>query len=705
MLDLTVEVMSVRYRAPEGDFAVMEALSEEGEEITLTGPLGPLHEGETVQVQGRWREHDRHGRQLHVVQVHIKEPTSELALLGYLSSIKHVGRQGAAFLVGRHGTQVLEVVDRAPRSRLLEVPGIGRARIGAAIRSWEEQGAQREMRIFLATHGVQAAVAARIYRAWGSDSIERLRTDPYSITELSGIGFLTADALARALGVSAKAPERLRAGLLYTLVQAELDGHCYLPTQELYTRASKLLGCDVKSQIQELSQVDSLICERAPDGGELVYESAMHGVENSLAASVRRLISGAPTLKLKQIRRPKRGGFIPTDDQWHAVTVALEHRLSILTGGPGTGKTMSMRVLVDVLRSEKRTVRLCAPTGKAARRLSTATGEPASTIHRLLEWMPEEGFTRDRENPIEGADMLIVDEASMLSVRLAEALFSAVGEHTHVLLVGDVDQLAPIGPGRVLEDLIATATVPVTALREIFRQAARSLIVQAAHAINRGQSPPLSGGPDTIRDFFFIRADGPQAIFEEVVSLACGRLAGHYGLDPSIEIQVLAPMRRGETGIDAINTELRTRLNPDGKSISGSHLRVGDRVIQTRNDHEHELMNGEVGLIVDHFAERERVLLITDDGRQLTLPIGALETVQLAYAISIHKSQGSQAPAIVVPLTRGHGIMLTRNLLYTAVTRSEKVCVVVGEPQALELALSRRDARARYTRLSELVGA
>jgi exodeoxyribonuclease V alpha subunit len=701
--DYTVEVMSVRYRAPEGDFAVLQGLSEEGEEITLTGALAFLRAGETLQVSGRWREHGRHGRQLQVVQAHVKAPTSELALLGYLEDIKHVGPQGATFLLERHGGEVLNVVDRSPRARLLEVPGIGRARIAAAVSSWQEQSVQREVRMFLASLGVQAAVAARIYRVWGAESIDRLKEDPYGITALPGIGFLTADSLARALGTPADAPERLHAGMHYTLSQAELDGHCYLPAGELYARASRLLECDVRKHIPSLREVPLLVCEPAESGEELVYDAAMFEIERSLASAVRTLLEGQPTLALKRVRRPRQGAFLPTDDQWHAVRVALENRLSILTGGPGTGKTMSMRVLVEILRAEKHSVRLCAPTGKAARRLSAATGEPASTIHRLLEWMPEEGFTRGPDQPIEGADVLIVDEASMLSVRLAQALFSAVGPNTHVLLVGDVDQLAPVGPGRVLEDLIASRRVEVTALQEIFRQAARSLIVRAAHAINRGEEPPLAGGEDTIRDFFFIRCSAAEEIFEEVITLATGRLANYYKLDPTIEIQVLAPMRKGAAGIDAINAELRARLNKRGKAVPGTQLRVGDRVIQTRNDHEHELMNGEVGVISEYMPERERVRLTTDDGRSLTLPTGALDTVQLAYAISIHKSQGSQAPAIVVVLSRAHGNMLTRNLLYTGVTRSEKVCVIVGEPEALKLALSRRDARARYTRLSGLV--
>jgi exodeoxyribonuclease V alpha subunit len=704
-VDLTVEVMSVRYRAPETDFTVLMALTEEGEEFVLTGALSHLHEGETVKLTGSWREHPKHGRQFQAVQAHPREPTSELALLGYLSQIKHVGPRGAAFLLDRHGTEVLHVVDRSPRKSLLAVPGIGRARIAAAVESWEEQISQREVRIFLAEHGVPAAVAGRVYRAWGSESVGRLRENPYSISELPGVGFQTADALARALGTPPDAPGRLDAGLLHTLRQAELGGHCFLPQAELCRLALRLLGRNPEKRLASLRRREKIVCERDAAGQQIVYEAGLHRLEQSLAGCVRDLIAAKPTIKLKRVRRPTTGSFLPTDDQWHAVGVALAHRVSILTGGPGTGKTMSMRVLVQLLRSEGRSVRLCAPTGKAARRLGRATGEAASTIHRLLEWMPNGGFARDASTPIEEAEMLIVDEASMLSVSLAQALLCAVGPNTHVLLVGDVDQLAPVGSGRVLEDLIACERVPVTSLKQIFRQAARSLIVRAAHAINRGEEPPLSGDEDTIRDFFFISATQPQVIFDEVVSLASKRLASHYKLNPNVEIQVLAPMRKGPVGIEAINAALRARLNPEGEAIAGTPLRVGDRVIQTRNDHDHELMNGEIGVLTDHNPDSQRVRLATDDGRELGLPVSALETVQLAYAISIHKSQGSQAPAIVVALSSSHGIMLTRNLLYTAVTRSERVCVVVGEPQALRLALSRRDARARYTRLAELVAA
>lgn len=701
LVDLTVEVMSIRYRSPESDFTVLQGLSEEGEELALTGALGHLHEGETVKLRGHWREHPKHGRQFQALEAQCKEPTSELALLGFLSQIKHVGPQGAAFLLDRYGEEVLEIIDRRPRARLHEVPGIGRARIAQTVQSWEAQRAQRELQILLSGHGLPVAIAARVFRAWGEESIERVRENPYCIAELAGVAFHTADALARSMGVSPEDPGRLEAGLLHTLRRAELDGHCYLPRAQLCQQARRLLGWDCESALELLAERGAIVCESAEDGSQLVYDAGLHQVEQALARRVRELTCAPAILELRRVRRPRRGAFLPTDDQWRAVKVALEHRFSILTGGPGTGKTMSMRVLVELLRSQQRSVRLCAPTGKAARRLASATGEAASTIHRLLGWTGE-GFERDAENPIEDVDVLIIDEASMLSLRLAQALLCAVGEQTHVLLVGDVDQLAPIGSGRVLEDLIASGQVPVTALKQIFRQAARSLIVRAAHAINHGQEPPLSGEQDTIRDFFFIRATSEREIFDAVVSLASERLANHYDLQPH-EVQVLAPMRKGSVGIDAINAELRARMNPRGRPIPGSSLRIGDRVIQTRNDHEHELMNGETAVVLPQGGDSQRVSLATDDGRKLSMPRSALDTLTLAYAISIHKSQGSQSPAIVVALSSQHEIMLTRNLLYTAVTRSERVCVLVGEERALRYALSRGDARARYTRLADLI--
>jgi exodeoxyribonuclease V alpha subunit len=717
-LELDVEVSSLRYRSPDGEFAVVDALTPARERIVLTGPIGYLHDGEELRVCGSWREHPRHGQRFEVTRAHHPEPSSEAGLIAALSAIRHVGTRGAAFLYERYGIEVLAVLDRAPRQRLGEVPGIGRVRIDGALRSFEEQRAQRALRMFLGSCGVEAAVASRIYRAWGTGSVQQLRTEPYCITRLPGIGFQSADVLARALGIARDAPARLDAGLLHTLQQAELDGHCYLPRPELERRARNLLfaadDANGSASAPLALRAEALCAERrlcAVRSGEeeLLYAAEMHEVEERLAADVQALLSSPPALDAERARRPRRGSFVPTDEQWQAVRLALEHRLSILTGGPGTGKTTSMRVLVEQLRAAGASARLCAPTGKAARRLAGATGTQASTIHQLLGWVPGIGFARNRANRLEGIDMLIVDEVSMLSVRLAEALFAAIGPDTHVLLVGDTDQLAAVGPGRVLEDLIASACVPVTALREVFRQARRSLIVRAAHAINEGLPPsaPVAAraSESVARDFFFIERRREEEIFAEVVSLACHRLASHFGLDPTIDIQVLTAMRRGRVGIEALNAELRRRLNPHGAAVPGSALRIGDRVIQTRNDHEHDFMNGEVARVAECDRERERVRLAGDDGRALMLPLSALDSVEPAYAISIHKAQGSQAPAIVLALARSQRIMLTRNLLYTGVTRAERVCVLVAQPGALELALGRRDARRRYTRLAEIVAA
>jgi exodeoxyribonuclease V alpha subunit len=695
---LSVEVAAVRWRAPDGAFAVLSGVSDEGEEVVLVGALDHVHEGESVAVEGGWQRHPKHGWRFVAERTRVQEPASEQALLAYLGSVKHVGPRGAAWLLERHGPeQVLAVVDRDPERVLREVPGIGAMRIGAAVRSWEDQGALRAVRLFLEEHGVPAAVAARIYRAYGPGAIETLRADPYGLTELDGIGFATADALAQALGTPPDSPGRLDAGLRHALREAEGDGHCHLPRAELSERARRLLGADADDRIDELAAGGRLVLE-----GDRVFDPAMHAIERRLADHVRTLVDDEPRLRLRSPKRPT-DGFVPSDAQWAIVKAVLDHRLAVLTGNPGTGKTAVMRVLVELLHAEKRTVRLCAPTGKAARRLAETTGALATTIHRLLEYVPGEGFTRDAEDPIPGTDLLIVDEASMLSVRLAEALFAAVGPRTHVLLVGDVDQLAPVGPGRVLDDLIESGRVPVVRLTEIFRQAARSLIVRAAHAVNDGRPPPTRAGAGDVRDFFFVERTGPGAIFEEVVSLASARLPAHYDLDARADVLVVAPMHRGPVGIDALNAELRARLNADGAAIPGTPLRVHDRVIQTKNNHERELMNGEMGVIEHHDAERERVLLACDDGRRLSLPVAELDTMRLAHAVSIHKAQGSQAPAVVVVLHRGHHLMLTRNLVYTAITRAERVCVVVGERAALHVALGRRDAHARHTRLAELV--
>jgi exodeoxyribonuclease V alpha subunit len=698
--ELALEIAAVRWRLPDGDFAVLVGITDEGEEVTVTGALADVQPGEVIDVRGEFRRHAKHGWQFAAEGVRVRAPVGEDALLAYLGAVKHVGPTGAQWLLERHGAEVLSIIDADPGARIREVPGIGPRRIGAAVDSWREQGALRALRLFLDSHGVPAAVAARVYRAFGAGSIEQLQADPYALTQLDGIGFATADALARALGVPLDHPGRLDAGVLHALALAEDDGHCHLPRAELAERARRLLGADADDRIDGLAASGKL---EVDDGGR-VADARLAAIERRLAARARELARSEPELSLRDETRPVSGDFVPSDDQWSAVLNALHHRLSILTGGPGVGKTASMRALVDLLRANRKSVRLCAPTGKAARRLAELTGAEATTIHRLLEYVPGEGFGRDASDPIDGCDMLIVDEASMLSLRLAEPLLDAVGSRTHVLLVGDVDQLAPVGPGRVLDDLIASGAVPVTRLTTIFRQAARSLIVRAAHAINHGEPPPTAPIDDGLRDFFLIERANPRAVFDEVISLASERLPRHYSLDPVADLQVLAPMYKGPVGIDAINTELRARLNPDGRAIPGTPFRLQDRVIQTKNNHERLLMNGELSVIVFHDDDRDEVTLATDDGRRVSLPIRELDTFKLGFASSVHKAQGSQWPGVVVALSRSHHVMLTRNLVYTALTRAADLLVLVAEPGAVPMAARRIEARARHTRLAELVG-
>lgn len=695
---IAAEIVAVRWRADDGGFAVLAAVREDdGEELVLTGPIAHLHEGDTVEVSGAWREHPKFGRQLHVVQVKVGAPATTDALLTLLESVKHVGPKGAEWLVGRHGSEVLEIVDRDPGTRLREVPGIGKAKLKAAIASWQQQAGGRALRMLLAEHDVPAAVAARVHKALGGGALALLEEDPYALAKVDGIAFATADAVARALGTPADAPQRIHAALTHVLRAAEQDGHCFLPRSELLPRAARLLELPGEAVAAELEHAELVL------DGERVLEPRMDRTEQRLAERVRDLACAPPTLDVDVPDDPPDGDHAPTATQWRAVQAAAEHRLTILTGLPGTGKTATMRALVDLLADQRRTVRLCAPTGKAARRLSEATGAEATTIHRLLEYVPGEGFARDADDPLTGVDLLVVDEASMLDVRLAAALLEAVGPRTHVLLVGDVDQLAPVGPGRVLEDLIASGIVPATKLVEVFRQAARSLIIRAAHAIDRGESPPTVAGEGDIRDFFLIERDSADRVFAEAISLATRRLPQHYDLDPVSDLQVLVPMHRGPAGIDAFNETLRAELNPDGRAVKGTPFRLGDRIMQTRNNHERQFYNGEIGVIVANDPGRGTLTLVGDDGRRLTLDNNEAGTLRLAYACSVHKMQGSQAPAIVIALARGHAPMLTRNLVYTAVTRSQTVCVVVAERGALPTALGRVDASRRNTRLVELV--
>lgn len=712
-VSIAVSVSGFIYAA-EG-FAVVETYDEEGRRWVLVGDLDYLHPGERIEVEGELVYHPKYGPQVKVARLNHPRPAGKEGVIAALAAVRHIGRQGAELLYARYGEKTLEQVEADPERVLGEIPGIGAKRLPEAVASWREQREERQLRVFLAEAGLDGQTAGRIRRAWGKRPVGRLLADPYALLELPGVGFITADRLGRAVGIAANHPKRLAAALLHALSQAELNGHCYLPRPELERQAVALLAKTDQPAAREAvgAALERLLAEGSliADGEEreAIYEAGMHATESSLALQVRALATAGPHLDHPGPARTIEG-FTPTPEQWLAVERAVSHRLSLLTGGPGTGKTACLRAVVALAKERGYKVRLCAPTGKAARRLAAATGEEALTVHRLLEWQPPYGFARNAANRLEGIELLVVDEASMLSLRLADALFAAVGSRCHVLLVGDSDQLPAIGPGRVLEDLIDSGLVPVSRLTEIFRQARRSLIVQAAHAINAGSRPRSARAEDqtTLQDFYLLTRDDEAALHDELLSLVCTRLPDRFGFDPLREILVLSPWHRGAVGIDQLNRTLRSLLNPNGRRlpVPGVELCVGDRIIQTRNDYDHELMNGEVAVIRSYGDrqgedEEEKVVIELEDGNRRQLPLAALYTFEPAYAISIHKAQGSQAPAVVVVITKAQRIMLTRNLLYTAVTRAERLCLLLAEPGALELALRHREGHRRYTLLAK----
>ena len=522
-----------------------------------------------------------------------------------------------------------------------------------------------------------------------------LHEDPYRLTEVDGVGFVRADKIALAADVPPESSRRAQAAAVYALGEAEQQGNSYLPIAELTARTAKLLGLAPDPEV--LSEASGLVS----DEGRL-YRQFTHASELAVAATLA-IRSAAPAhLDHDPGEAPARDQADTelTDEQWSAVRGAFGARISVLTGGPGVGKTACTRAIVEEAESAHLRIALCAPTGRAARRLEEATGHSAQTIHRMLEWSPgrEPAFKPGHPLP---ADLVIVDESSMLNLRLIEVLLGGLAESTHIVFVGDADQLPPIGAGKPFEDLIAAGIAPVVRLTQIFRQAARSMITTAAHEINQGREPHLEPGEDQDHDFFFIERTNPERALEAVVEVVAERAPKRFGVDPIREVQVLAPMYRGAIGIDALNERLQTRLNPDGKRAVGERFRVGDRLIQTRNSHELGLMNGSIVFLRADDADAEEIVVDTDEGEALTIPYGETATLRLAYAISVHKAQGCEVPVVVGICHRSHSRMLTRPLLYTAITRARSSCVLIGDRAVLGAAVRRDDSGGRHSGLAE----
>jgi exodeoxyribonuclease V alpha subunit len=692
----TVEVLGVIYSAEEDGYAVLEVQdAESGEGFSLVGPVAHLNAGERAEVSGDWETHSRYGRQLKARGALPLDPADREGQVAYLTSLRHIGPARAERLVDEHGESVLGAIAADPEGVFAALRGVSAAQAAAAAQSWHASRAVRELHVQLAPHGL-AHLAAPIHARFGERSMAILHEDPYRLTEVPGVGFARADRIALAADVPPESARRAQAAAAFALGEAEQQGNTYLPLDELARRTAKLIG--LQPDPDALVTAAGLLLDHGR-----AYREPTHASELAVAATLAVRGAAPPHLEHEPGEAPPEDVEEErrlTDEQWAAVRGAFAARISVLTGGPGVGKTACTKAIVAEAERAGIAVALCAPTGRAARRLEEATGHEAQTIHRMLEWMPgrEPGYRAGRPLP---ADLAIVDESSMLNLRLIEMLLGGLAESTHVVFVGDADQLPPIGAGKPFEDLIASGAAPVVRLTQIFRQAARSMITTAAHEINQGRPPHLEPGPEQQRDFFFVERANAERALETAVEVVAERAPGSFGVDPVRDVQVLAPMYRGAVGIDALNERLQARLNPDGRPAVSERFRIGDRLIQTRNSHELGLMNGSIVFLRADDPEQEEILVDTDEGGSLVVPYSETATLRLAYAISVHKAQGCEVPVVVGVCHRSHSRMLTRPLLYTAITRARRSCVLIGDRGALESAVRRDDSGARHSALAE----
>ncbi|MBE3602344.1 ATP-dependent RecD-like DNA helicase [bacterium] len=689
--------------------AIVERTGDNGlrQRITAVGSLDGIEIGSGLRLTGHFERHPRYGEQFRVDDFETIRPAGVNALERYLASeIKGVGPALARRIVERFGEELPGVLDDAPE-RLHEVRGLPRAVAQRIAVAWRDATGLRELTVFLRGHGIGASHARRIHEKYGRESLQAVRDDPYLLARtIPGIGFRTADAIAEKLGIPRNSIQRARAAIIHLLERMAEEGHVFAPFEYLELQFTSGLELDsdlARRAVDELASEGEIVSARVGDG-EAVYLKRLYDAETTVAERIRMLVAGramSHAAAEKAIAAAKQsGGVTLSAEQNRALQIALRAKVAVITGGPGTGKTTLLRALLNVLDAAGLKPTLAAPTGRAARRLAEATGREAKTIHRLLEYSPDTGdFLRSEKFPLR-ANYLVIDEASMMDIELAASVTEALLPSAALLLVGDRDQLPSVGPGSVLRDVIASGLVPVAELREVHRQAATSLIVANAHRINHGEMPDTSNGAEG--DFFFFERNSPEDVVATIRQLAANRLVGRFGISDPHEIQVLTPMNRGPLGAQALNRELQELLNPRGRELRAGErrFREGDRVIQLRNNYDKLIFNGAIGRIAAVDPQRGRVGVNFDEGHA-EYDLAELDEIGLAYAISIHKSQGSQYPAVIIPIHQSHYLMLRRNLLYTAIARAERVCVLVGTRAAMRQAVRNAEERRRFSRLAD----
>jgi exodeoxyribonuclease V alpha subunit len=717
----------ITYANQETGYTVARVATDRSSDLlTVVGPLLGAQPGESLRLQGRWTSHPQYGRQFQVEAYETVLPATIQGIRRYLGSglIKGIGPKMAERIVDHFGPATLEVIEQTP-GRLIEVPGLGPKRTAMITAAWAEQQAIKQVMVFLQGMGVSTSLAVRIYKTYRDEAIEVVRREPYRLADdVWGIGFKTADQIARSLGVPYDSPQRVKAGLQFALSQATEDGHCYLPETELVTKATELLEVDLELAgrcLEELVAEEGVVAEplpahvlsTGPDGSRrAIWLVPFHRAEVALAAGLLRLLQ-APIDRLASFRAVdwpvaldwlhQTAGVTLAPEQEAAVKLALTERVAVLTGGPGCGKSYTVRAVVALARAKRAKIALAAPTGRAAKRLAELAGLEAATLHRLLQLRPGGDAAFDRDHPLD-ADLVVVDEASMLDVLLANKLIKAIPPGAHLLFVGDVDQLPSVGAGELLRDLLAAERLPRVRLTKVFRQAQQSGVITNAHRINAGHHPITHG----LNDFFLFAEDDPDRVADLVVEIVANRLPRRFGLNPR-EVQVLCPMHRGSAGAGVLNERLQAALTPGREGLAerrfgGRVYRVGDKVMQLRNNYDKGaagVFNGSVGIVTAVSLEDSELRVLLDEDEEVGYGFDELDELTHAYAVSIHRSQGSEYPCVVIPVTTSAWLMLQRNLLYTAVTRAKRIVVLVGSRRALAKAVRTQGAGRRYTALTQ----